>query len=79
MSAKAITKSRTNRTVAVLVATVVGERIARRAGVEPSMVTEALLAVSEVAMGILAVYFRQKAGEPEDRQDRVSKKPRRDD
>jgi hypothetical protein len=79
MSAKAITKSRTNRTVAVLVATVVGERIARRAGVEPSTVTEALLAVSEVAMGILAVYFRQKAGEIEDRQDRVSKKPRRDD
>lgn len=65
---KSVTQSRTNRTVAVLLATVVGERIARKAGLEPSEVTEALLALGEVALGALAVYFRQNA-QPIDHQD----------
>ena len=74
---KAVHQSRTNRTVAVLIATAVGERVARKLGVEPDAVTEALLSLCEVALGALAIYFRQKAnGHPIDKQDVVSPKPR---
>lgn len=74
---KAVHQSRTNRTVAVLIAAAVGERVARKLGVEPDAVTEALLSLGEVALGALAIYFRQKAnGEPVDKQDVVSPKPR---
>lgn len=72
---KPVHKSRTNQTVALLVATVAGERIARKLGMEPDSVTEALLAAGEVLLGALAVYFRQNATAPIDRQDVVSTKP----
>lgn len=72
---KPVHKSRTNQTVALLVATVAGERIARKLGMEPDAVTEAVLAVGELLLGALAVYFRQSATVPVDRQNVISPKP----
>lgn len=74
---KAVHQSRTNRTVAVLIAAAVGERVARKLGVAPDAVTEVLLSLGEVALGALAIYFRQQANpEPVDKQEVVSPKPR---
>jgi len=66
---KPVHKSRTNATVLALVAAVVGERIARKLGMEPDVVTEALLGAGELALGALAIYFRQRANVTVDAQD----------
>lgn len=77
MSKPAI-KSRTNQTVAALLTMAVGERIARRVGMEPSEVTDVLLGAVELALAALAVYFRQQANpKPQDRQGVISEKPRK--
>lgn len=75
---KPAVKSRTNRTVGLLIATVVGERIARRVGMEPNEVTDALLGLVDVVLGAVAVYYRQQANrQPEDRQDVLTPKPKK--
>lgn len=66
---KPAAQSRTNQTVVALLAVAVGERIARKTGLEPDAVTEALIATGEVVLGALAIYFRQRANAPVDLQD----------
>lgn len=66
---KPAAQSRTNQTVVALLAVAVGERIARKTGLEPDAVAEALIATGEVVLGALAIYFRQRANVTVDAQD----------
>ena len=78
MEPKAIHESRTNRTIAGMVALIVVRVIVQKVpALAPiaDVLSDEVVSALEAGLGALGVYFRQQATKPKDNQDVVTPRP----